>query len=218
MFSNPFFMRLTFLAILILSLNLNNYAQTSIGLKTGINFSKAVYLNDYSEELVNPFRKLKPGFISGIVIHQSLNKILSVQAEVLYSQKGLKVTQQPHSTTINSMNYIEIPLTGHYSIIKNKYSSFDLYIGGYSAYWIGGKYKRTDLITDKTGIVKVDFNNPDYTYSRIDYGLLSGAVFKAEKADFYIRYTYSMTGSSQINTDALSNRVISVGINYKILK
>ncbi len=211
-------MRLCLLLILIFTLSLNNYSQTTVGFKSGINLSKSVYLDDYKDDLIAPIRILKPGFIGGIVIHQTLNKILSVQTEVLYSQKGLKVTQEPHSTTINSMNYIEIPLTGHYSIIKNRYSTFDLYIGGYSAYWMGGMYKRIDLITGETGIVKVDFNNPDYTYSRIDFGLLGGVVYKAEKTDFFIRYTHSMTGSSQINTDALSNRVISLGINYLILK
>ena len=214
-----FFMRMTFIVILILGLNLNNYSQTSIGIKTGINLSKAVYLNDYSDELVSPFRQLKPGLICGIVIHQSLNKILSVQAEVLYSQKGLKTKQVPHNSTINSMNYLELPLTGHYSIVKNRHSSFDLYIGGYSAFWTGGKYMITDYQTNE--IIKnekVDFNNPDYKYSRIDFGLISGAVFKAQKTDFFIRYTHSMTGSSQINTDAFSNRVISVGINYLIIK
>ncbi len=211
-------MRIVFITALIFCLTYSNYSQTSIGIKTGINFSKAIYLNENSDELVSPYRQLKPGLLSGIVIHQSLNKILSVQAEILYAQKGLKVTQAPHSTTVNSMNYIEVPLTGHYSVIKNRHTSFDLLIGGYSAYWIGGKYKRTDLITGETGIVKVDFNNPDYTYSRIDFGLLCGAVYKGEKTDFFIRYTHSMTGSSQNNTDALSNRVISAGINYLILR
>ena len=212
-------MHLTFLAILILGLNLNIYSQTSIGIKSGINLSKAVYLNDSKDELIDPIRQLKPGFVGGLVIHQTLNEILSVQAEILYSQKGLKTKQVPHNTTINSMNYLEVPLTGHYSIAKNRHSSFDLYIGAYSAYWIGGKYRITDYQTNE--IVKnekVEFNNPDYTYSRIDFGLLGGAVYKAEKTDFFIRYTHSMTGSSQINTDAFSNRVISLGINYLILK
>lgn len=212
-------MRPAFFVILILVLNLNNDAQTSIGIKSGINFSKAIYLNEYNEELIKPIRQLKPGFIGGIVIHQSLNEILSVQAEILYSQKGLKTEQIPHNTTINSMNYIEIPLTGHYSIVKNRHTSLDLYVGGYSAYWIGGKYTITDY---QTNVIlkneKVDFTNPDYTYSRVDFGLLLGAVYKAKKIDYFIRYTHSMTGSSEFNTDAISNRVISAGINYIILK
>lgn len=211
-------MRLTFFIILIFGLFQNNYSQTSIGIKTGINLSKAVYLNDYKDDLVKPIRQLKPGFISGLTIHQSLNKILSVQAEILYTQKGLKTTQVPHSTNINTMNYLEIPLSGHYSIIKNKYSSLDLYIGGYAAYWADGKYKRKDLFTKETVVTKIDFNNSNYTYNRIDAGILGGAVYKKEKADLFITYTHSMIGSSQENADALSNHVISAGMNLKILK
>ncbi|MCF6366992.1 MAG: PorT family protein [Bacteroidales bacterium] len=211
-------MRLTFFVILILVLNLNNYSQTSIGIKSGINFSKAVYLSDYNEELINPIRKLKPGVVAGIFISQSLNKIISVQAEFLYSQKGLKVIQQPFHKSINTMNYIEVPLTGHYSVVKRKHSSLNLYIGGYAAYWTDGKYKRTDLGTEEITILKVDFNNLNYTFNRIDAGIIGGFVYKTKKSDFFVRYIHSMLGSSQINADALSNKVISIGMNFSLLK
>jgi len=194
------------------------FSQTSIGIKTGINFSKAIYLNEFNDELIKPIRKLKPGFIGGITFHQSLNKILSVQAEILYSQKGLKVKQLPYSTSINTMNYIEVPLTGHYSVVKKRHSSIDLYIGGYAAYWTDGKYKRTDISTGETEIIKVDFHNNDYTFNRIDAGIIGGIKFRGNKTDFFIRYTHSMLGSSQLNADALSNRVISFGMNFLLLK
>ncbi len=208
----------TALIVSIIFFTVVSFSQTSFKIKTGLNLSKAVYLNSSKNDLVKPVRKLKPGFSGGIAIHQFINKILSVQAEILYSQKGLKTEQIPFATTYNTMNYVEIPISGHYSLIKNKYSYFNIYIGGFGAFWTDGKYKREDYYTGELTVDKIDFHNPDYSYSRIDAGIFSGIVYNIKKIDFFLRYTYSMTGSSEFNTDALSNKVISFGINYIFLK
>ena len=206
------------LVLSILFFSLVSFSQTSIKIKTGLNLSKAVYLNDAVDELIKPIRKLKPGITGGIVLHQFINKVLSVQAEILYSQKGLKTEQIPYATTTNTMNYIEIPISSQYSLMKNRYSYFNIYIGGFGAFWTDGKYKRKDYFTGEINSQKVDFYNPDYTYSRIDAGIFTGIVLNIKKLDLFLRYTYSMTGSSELNTDALSNKVISFGINYVLIK
>lgn len=210
--------KLILLIFTVISFNIFGTSQTYFKIKTGLNLSKAVYLNKTNENLINPVRKLKPGIITGFVFYQFLNKVLSVQAEILYSQKGLKTEQIPFATNISTMNYIEIPVTGHYSLIKKKHSYFNIYIGGFGAFWADGKYKRKDYYTNEISLEKVDFHNPDYKYSRIDAGILAGIIYNINKLDFFARYTYSMTGSSEFNTDALSNKVFSFGINYIILK
>ncbi|NOZ34717.1 MAG: PorT family protein [Chlorobi bacterium] len=195
-----------------------SFSQTFFKIKAGMNLSKSVYLNKTNDNLVKPIRKLKPGIITGFVFQQFFNKILSVQAEILYSQKGLKTEQIPFATTYNTMNYIEIPISGQYSIMKTKHSYFNIYIGAYSAFWTDGKYKRKDYYTGEITSVKVDFHNPDYTYSRIDAGIFTGIIYNINNLDFFLRYTRSMTGSSELNADALTNRIFSFGINYIILK
>ena len=207
-----------FLPFFIIIFSFSGYSQTYLKIKTGINLSKAVYLNDADENLIKPIRKLKPGITGGIVLHHFLNKVISVQTEILYSQKGLKTEQIPFATSINTMNYLEIPVTGHYSFVKTRNSFFNIYIGGFGAYWTDGKYKRKDYYTGDVSSIKVDFSNPNYSYSRVDAGILAGAVYNINNIDLFIRYTHSMTGSSEENTDALSNKVFSLGINYKILK
>ncbi len=204
--------------LLTVSISFFANSQTSFKIKAGINFTKAVYLNSEKDALIDPIRQLKPGIITGITVHQFINKVISVQGEILYSQKGLKTTQIPYATTINTMNYLEVPISGQYSIMKTKYSYFNVYIGGFGAYWLNGKYKREDYYTGEISSEKVDFHNPDYTYSRIDAGILAGVIYNIEKFDFFLRYTHSMTGSSELNADALSNRTFSFGINYNILK
>jgi len=204
--------------LLTVSISFFANSQTSFKIKAGMNFSKAVYLNSEKDALIKPIRQLKPGIVAGIALQQSVNKILSVQAEILYSQKGLKTTQAPYNTTINTMNYIEIPITGHYSLSKNRHSYFNIYIGGFGAFWTDGKYKRKDYYTGEINSIKVDFHNSDYTYSRIDAGILAGAIYNIKNIDLFIRYTHSMIGSSELNADALRNKVFSFGINYIILK
>lgn len=210
-------MKKTLIIIFISSLSIHSFSQTSFGITSGLNLSKAIYLNDYNEELIKPIRKLKPGFVGGFIIHQQLNKVISVQAELLYSQKGLKSVQATHSKSFINMNYIEVPLSGHYSIIKNKHSNLNLYIGAYGAYWTDGKYKRIDLISSEKIETKVDFKNTDFVYNRINAGILAGCSFQKNNISYFIRYTHSMIGSSQKNADALSNHVTSFGINYFII-
>ncbi len=209
-------MKLILSIFFLVIINVDLFSQVSLGIKAGVNLSKAVYLNEYNEQLVAPIRKLKPGFVAGFILNQKLNEVISVQAEVLYSQKGLKTKQTSLSRYINSMNYIEVPLSGHYSISYNKHSNFNIYIGGYGAYWTDGKYKRYDLITSEITKIKIDFNNTDFIYNRINAGVLFGFVYKINNFSYFIRYTHSMIGSSQKNADALSNRVISFGMNYFI--
>ncbi|NPA44727.1 MAG: PorT family protein [Chlorobi bacterium] len=211
-------MKLSFSIFFLIVVNTSLLSQTSFGIKAGLNLSKAIYSNEYNEQLVDPIRKLKPGIVAGFVINHQLNEVISVQAEVLYSQKGLKTEQASLYKYVNSMNYIEIPFSGQYSIIQNKYSKLSILIGGYGAYWTDGKYKRTYLITSETTSYSVDFNSEDYEYNRIDAGIFIGTEFTKEQIEFFIRYTHSMLGSSKENADALSNHVFSIGINYFIFQ
>ena len=205
------------IVFIIFSINLYTFSQTSFGIKTGLNLSHAKYLDDGDEQLIKPYRKLKPGFVTGIVFNSKLNEVLSVQTEILYSQKGLQFEQQPHSKGINSMNYIEVPLSGHYKIAGTSFSEFNAYIGGYIAYWTDGKYKYTELSSGEKDVQKVDFNNPDYKYNRIDAGILGGFAYRINKTTLFVRYLHSMAGSSEINADALTNRVISIGLIFLVI-
>jgi len=208
--------KLLYLLFLILVPNIL-FSQLEIGLKTGINMCHAKYIDEAKDNLVKPYRKLKPGLAGGIVLHHQLNKILSVQAEILYTQKGLKFEQLPFSKTKNTMNYLELPFSGHYTLFNNGISSFKTLIGGYAAYWLYGNYKREDLSTGEILSEKVDFNNEDYTYNRIDAGVLGGIVYKYNRTSLFLRYSHSMSGSSEDNADDLTNRVITGGIIIDIL-
>jgi hypothetical protein len=190
-------------------------AQTTFGIKTGLNLSKAVYTDREIDAIIKPYRTLKSGLTFGLCLNHKLNPALSVEVELLYAQKGLKFVQVPFHKTVNSMNYLEIPLTGQLKISGDKTASLYAEIGGFIAWWTDGRYIETDFVTNKTTAQKVDFRSEYYKYSRIDAGVLAGLIYNFKKLGFSLRYTHSMTGSSESNADALSNRVFTGGIIIK---
>ena len=191
-------------------------AQVTFGIKSGLNLSIAEYLDESKNELIKPYRKLKPGLIAGAFINISLNKILSIQTELLYSQKGLKFIQEKYNKkVINTMNYVVLPITGQYKIYLTKYDFISIYIGGFVAFWTDGKNKATSLLSGETVAVNVDFSNEFYKYSRFDAGLLGGASYKFNKKfGIDLRYTHSRLSSSEEYADGISNRVTAISLTY----
>lgn len=191
-------------------------AQVSFGVKTGLNLSLARYLDESKNELIKPHRKLKPGLVAGVFANISLNKILSIQTDLLYSQKGLKFIQEAYNNkVINTMNYIEVPITGNYKIYFSKYNFISVYFGGYVAFWTDGKYKSISLLTGESSSENVNFNSEFYSYSRFDAGLLGGVSYKlGSNVGIDLRYTHSKLSSSQEYADGISNSVISLFLTY----
>jgi hypothetical protein len=211
-------MKAFFLAIPFVLIAYVSCAQTTFGIKTGLNLSKAVYLEKDIDELVKPYRKLKPGIAAGFCIIQRLNPVMKVEADILYSQKGLKFIQEPFRKTINSMNYLELPISGQLKVTGNKTASLYGELGGFAAFWLYGKYIYTDLATEQTSAVNVDFKDAYFQYSRIDYGILAGLMLDLKKASLSLRYTHSLSGSSELNVDAVSNKVFTTSLIIKIMK
>jgi len=192
------------------------FSQTDFGIKTALNLCNVKYANSIIDNVMEPLKKVKPGIAAGLFVSTELNKILTVNAEVLYTRKGLKYYQLGFSEGVNTMNYIEVPVSGGYNIFLTRKSILNVYIGGYYAFWLNGKYKSTDLRTLETYITKVDFNNPDWEYNRHDAGLLGGVRLKKVKSKMFIdlRYTHSMLTSSSTVADGIYNRLISVSLGF----
>ncbi len=208
--------QIIFFFTIIFFLFFETSAQTTFGIKAGLNFSSAKYLNEFKNDLIAPYKKIKIGFNAGGFLNYELNKIISVQAEILYSQKGLKFEQIEFSENKIVMNYIEIPISGNYKISLSRHVFFNIYVGGYGAFWTDGKSIITDNITGETITIKTDFNNKNYKYNRIDAGILCGILFNLRKIYFDIRYVQGMINSSQNNSDAIINRLVSFSIGFKI--
>lgn len=105
-----------FLAMAILTI-MNAGAQNSenevrdriqLGLKTGMNYS-----NVYDGQGQDFVADAKTGFAGGMFLRLPLGKLLGVQAEVLYSQRGFKGTGTILGSTYNikrTSHFLDIPL------------------------------------------------------------------------------------------------------------
>ncbi len=205
--------------ILTLLINFQNVnSQTKFGIKTGLNLCKVKYDDAETDNLISPYKKLKPGINAGLFVLKDLNKIMTVGIDILYTQKGLKYSQPSYREGKNTMNYIEIPATGGLNYHFNRNSKMSTYIGGYYAYWISGKYISQDNYTSIKTITNVDFNNPDWEYNRNDAGILTGLRFIQEKRNIFfdLRYTHSMLTSSVRTADGVYNRLFTININIKL--
>lgn len=86
----------------------NNDKAFHFGLKAGLNVS-----NVYDSEGEDFVAKAKTGFAGGAFIQIPLGKVLGIQPEILYSQKGFKgkgtILGNPYSYT-RTTDYLDIPI------------------------------------------------------------------------------------------------------------
>lgn len=208
--------KIIFSAIVLFSLAQHSCSQTYSGIKTGVNFCKAVYDNKAVDDIISQYRKIKPGVSAGFFVETNLNKILTVDAEILYSQKGLKYFQSGFREGKNTMNYLEIPVSGGYNFFIDKKNILNIYIGGYYAFWINGKFIYTDLSTLLPYETKIDFNSPDFEYNRHDAGLFTGIRYRKLKSKLFIdlRYNHALLSSSNAVADGVFNRLLSISLYF----
>lgn len=106
------------------------------GVKAGVNLAEIRSGSSFTDDdLLNT----KTGIAGGLFYHLSLNKVVALQPEILYSQMGSKFDDNT-STTLNTagqidVNYISVPL-----LIKvSPFRALGLYAGPQIDYYMGGK-------------------------------------------------------------------------------
>lgn len=107
-------MRRFFLPLLALGLALPAAAQTTYGVRAGLNVSDFVGFDDGDVEVI----ELSPtlGFVGGVFAEVPLSPRLAIRPEVLYTQKGFKVDVPEFLDPGNDLDtdfdvdYIEVPV------------------------------------------------------------------------------------------------------------
>jgi len=147
---------------------------------------------------------VRPGFVGGLFTQFKLPVTgLSVQPEVLYTQKGFEEEQGDGSA---ELDYIEVPVLIKFNLpIPSKLVKPNVYVGPYAAYNInselnlGGATAGDEAITD------------------YDYGIVAGGGLDIKKFSFDIRYTGGIENvfeDSFATTDD-KNEVLSVLIGFR---
>lgn len=153
---------------------------TKFGIKGGLNLSN-LYVNDVKDE------NMKVGFNAGIFAKIPVTKGFSIQPELLYTQKGSKLT---YDNVFGSgeyrynLNYVELPLAAVFNIAKN----FNLHVGGYASYLVSANIKQLKDNGDINTIADLKADD----FHRFDYGLLGGLGVDVQNFTIGARYNYGL--------------------------
>ncbi|NGP87215.1 porin family protein [Fodinibius halophilus] len=179
---------LLFATITIFSVN-KAKAQAEIGIRAGVNYSN---LNDQPDNL-------DPSNRTGLMLGGYLNlKVpmspISIQPEVLYTQKGYKAL----GGTLK-LDYIEVPVLAKFSFAPGPVQPH-VYFGPYAGFVFNSEVSG--------GSLSIDLDN-----TKTDFGGVVGAGTDlnvgAAKLNIGVRYNFGLTSNLDIE-DAGKNSVLSI--------
>ncbi|MCU0359069.1 MAG: PorT family protein [Cyclobacteriaceae bacterium] len=204
-------------------------AQTFIP-KAGVSLAKVSISDDIKNEFYSdPSISYKTGFIVGLAVQFPISDMISIQPELLYHQKGYKLSDEFDGLNYNetvTLNYLELPI-----MVNFAFGNFYANAGPFLAYGLGGKYKLEYSAQGDTETFEGDVkfgDEPDdpgddwYVDVPLEYGLAIGAGYKLfDKILIDARYGL---GLSSIYTDednfewTTKNSTIQITIAYPIVK
>lgn len=204
-------MRLT-LMVAMLAIVTAVSAQTSLGIKGGVNMS-----NFYGDELDD--RNVKIGFHVGVAADYEFMYNHAIQTGLFFTTKGAKYQGEFGSVTgevsLNPM-YLQLPVHYAYKIDVSPGTRVVLHAGPYVAYGIGGKANVT--ISSSEGSSETDGVDifGDDGFDRFDAGL--GLGIGAEFGRFLVDLGWDMglvniSGYSEANVKN-QNAYLSVGYKF----
>ncbi len=198
------------------------FAQSfSYGVKAGLNLSSITkYFDDYEDA----DKKMRTGFHVGLVGEYSFSEFVGLQAELLYSQQGMKVlpTVGDGKMTYN-LDYINLPIMAKFYLVDG----LSLEVGPQFGYLMSAKEKysgfkgemaeqngETNLLDEKE--VGKDF------LKRMDVSAALGLSYRfAFGLDVSARYNLGLTKITDKMVDendkkiAPKNGVIAVSVGYR---
>lgn len=172
-------------------------AQIYLGLKAGVNVSKANFNNENYKKFYDT--KLKPGLTAGAIFLMETKKQFGLYTEINYSVKGKSIVSHANDYETNNARYhsIDIPVMFRLKFQQPKFSWF-LQCGPEVSYWLSGSGvlgvydPNRDIITDYA--YKINFGKPETSsdYMNVDeanhiqlgFALGGGLVWDLNNANY----------------------------------
>lgn len=189
----------------------NNRDRTAskFGIKLGVNLS-----NLYKSEVDD--NNLKVGPIAGLYAKLAISEGFSIQPELLYSNKGSKLTYDNFILGTGeyrfNLNYIELPVMA----VANLGRNFNIHAGPYVSYLAAVNIKDMDENGSINGVTDLKADN----FKRFDYGVAAGLGVDVEGFSIGARYSYGLNEigesgslSGELTRNA-KNSAISVYISF----
>ncbi|WP_162055987.1 porin family protein [Pontibacter pamirensis] len=189
-------------------------AQTvSVGPRLGATFSTMNYSGEDAEDY-NEAVKSVAGMQIGGVANIMINELFSIQPELLYVQKGLKM-EEDGATYKQKLNYLEVPVLAKVSFGAEQLQGF-VTAGPSVGYWLSGK-ERMEYDGEKESD-DYEFGDEDNrTELGANFGV--GVAYKvgAGAVNFDVRYGFGLSSlyeTSEGDDSKVKNRVLGVSLAY----
>lgn len=178
------------------------------GIKGGLNISDII-----KDDGNNNFEtKTKPGFNAGVTLEIPLIAGLAFTPEVLYAQKGYKLTYSGGTEFTQTTNFIDVPILASFKLG----SSFNIVAGPQVSFLLSTKNKF------ETGFGTVEETRVEDDSDRFKKSLVGGVIgFRYDvnqKFDIHGRYALDFQKNNEngtTSTPEYRNQVFSVGVGIK---
>jgi len=199
------------------------------GLKGGLNLANVI--GDDADDTNFRF-----GFAIGGFITYSLNEQLAIQPEIFYSSKGRKSENKEsesyqiyrytmYNKASTSLNYLEIPVLGVFSLNQN----IRMFAGPYLDFYLNGashddyteKVEYLDPYTNEwiTDDEESDSDSDDIESDAVNspgFGLILGAEFITGQISFGARYSIGLSNIPDDNDYKFKHQVIQFLVGFSI--
>ena len=183
----------------------------TFGVRAGVNFAKQNNMEDGAD---NDFRT---GFHLGATTDINIIRSFSVNMGVFYIQKGYKTDYSDYRGSVktrNNASYMEFPVLASYRVKLSDAAQFQLNIGPYFAFGIGGKLKVENTFENGDSYSIDSFDKID-GMKRFDTGISVGAA--VVYSDIYFGASYERSFMNVSNTNEKfqnGNIAITIGYNF----
>ena len=217
-------MRLSLLSFLALGLALPAAAQTTYGVRAGLNVSD--YLGVDEDDVDAGDLSPSLGFVGGVFAEVPLSPRLSLRPEVLYSQKGFSVSmsnvfeegQLDFDFDVN-VDYVEVPVLARIGVPLSPTLDAGLLLGPAVAFKVRESLDGEGRLNGEI-IDDLDFGTDgEDAFETVDLGLVLGA--EVGSGPFYVDLRYTLGLLNVANDlgegeDTPRNGVFSVAGTFKL--
>jgi hypothetical protein len=167
-------------------------AQTGFGIRGGVNFAN---LNDTDANT-----DTRTGLMAGLYFNFPItNSPVSIQPEVLYTQKGYEIGDDPIK-----LDYIEVPVLAKFDFITDGSITPNVYFGPAIGFNVSAK--------DEAGLIQGDIEN---SVKDTEFSVVVGGGLDFGRLDLGVRYGAGLTeafeGGGKSKNGVLS---ITAGIDF----
>lgn len=174
-------------------------AQTTFGIKGGLNISNATFKS--KGITITPDNNVS--YHIGGILNYQFNPTFSLQPGLLLSSKGYSVKIGSSASEKTNLLYLEIPVNLVAKLPAGPVSIL-LYGGPYLGYGISGKEGDTDVV----------WGSGDEDMNRFDAGLNFGAGLQYNQFIFSLQYGLGLANLANSSDVTVNHRVIGISLAY----